>query len=815
MLRHLLLNPSRYTHHLLHQAGHLLGILALYLALPMIVLAAFLTAVGMLIRSRRRARVAANARQVMILAPPQASPEGGLVLWANLTGLLRSPWRRLICGQPHLGFEYAWTDTGARISVWVPGTIPPGLVERAAEAAWPGALTRTSPAVPPVPPGAAIEAGTLRLARPDHYPLRSDHDADPLRALFAAAEGLGPGETVLWQVLARPVAGPRLLRARRAATQLSGGGPPRPASRLLDLLTPGITRQHRRPPPASAFPDRPAEIRAILGKAAGPRWAVTIRYAVTAPKPADDAEMPTGRARLRGRAHALASAAALYSSGRNYLARRPLRHPGTVLAARRIGRGQLLSIPELAALAHLPLDQAVPGLARAGARAVPPPPDIPAPGRDALPLGEADAGIPRMVAIGIADARHHIHVIGETGVGKSTLLANMVLADARARRGAVVIDPSGDLINDLLERLPAEVGPRTVLFDPGDAGPPPSLNVLGGPEAVLVVDHLVGIFRKIFIEFWGPRTDDILRSACLTLAGRDGATLADIPALLGDTGIRQHITAGVTDQVLRGFWDWYDSLSDAHRGFITGPLMNKLRAFLLRPFVRQTVTASTSSFDMGAALDGGLILCRLPKGELGEDTSRLLGSVILANAWQTATHRARTSQASRKDTHLVIDECHNFLSLPHGMEDMLAEARKYNLSLTLVHQDLAQLSRELREGISANARNKVFFAISPEDARALERHVLPGLGAHDLCHLGDYQAAARLLTGGAAQPAFTMHTLPLPPAIPGRAGQIREAARAAAGGTASSHDDSQPLPGTGPVTDPRLDDLPPGPGEAA
>ena len=262
----------------------------------------------------------------------------------------------------------------------------------------------------------------------------------------------------------------------------------------------------------------------------------------------------------------------------------------------------------------------------------------------------------------------------------------------------------------------------------------------------------------------------MLRSSCLTLAGQPGATLADIPRLLGDAAYRQRATAGIRDPVLSGFWDWYESLSDAHRSFITGPLMNKLRAFLLRRFVRETVGAASSSFDMAQVLDGGLCLVRLPKGQLGEDTTRLLGSVILARAWQTATHRARTGQAARSDCTLYIDECHNFLSLPHGMEDMLAEARSYRMSLVLVHQNLAQLSRELREGISANARSKIIFTCSPEDAHQLERHVQPSLSAHDLSHLGAFQACARLVAGSAEQPAFTMRTLPLPRRDPGTRG---------------------------------------------
>jgi hypothetical protein len=778
VLRHLLLDPSGSLGRLLHSALRALQAYGLPGGVAVVALITLLVAARAQVTRRRNALMADGARQVTILAPPQASPEGGRVLWANLTGLLRSPWRRLLSGQPHVAWQYRWTPDGAVISLWLPSTIPPGLAEHAITAAWPGAVTTTAPARPPLPEGLAAEAGSLMLGRPDHYPIRSEHDADPLRALFAAAEGLSAGDVAAWQVLARPVAGPRLLAARRAAARLSGGGPASMACKVLDLLTPGPTRRAHHPAASGgSFPDRPAEIRAILGKASGPRWAVAIRYAVASPGQATPAE----RARLRGRAHALASSAALYSSGHNYLARHRLRHPAQVLASRRLGRGHLLSIAELASLAHLPVDAAVPGLSRAGARALPPPPGIPGPGPGMRTLGQSDSGAPRRVAISVPDGRHHLHVLGETGVGKSTLIANLVLADAAAGRGALVIDPKGDLVNDLLDRLPEEVGPRTVLFDPEDDGPPPSLNVLSGDDADLTVDHLTGIFRKIFVEFWGPRTDDLLRSVCLTLAAQPGATLANIPQLLGDAAYRRQATAGVQDEILRGFWDWYESLSDAHRGFITAPLQNKMRAFLLRRFVRDIVGSPASSFSMSDVLDGGLCLVRLPKGLLGEDTTRLLGSVILARAWQAATSRARAGQAQRRDCCLYIDECHNFLSLPHGMEDMLAEARAYAVSLCLVNQNLAQLGRELREGISANARNKVIFTVSPEDGRALERHVMPSLSGHDLSHLGAYQAAARLAAGSAEQPAFTMRTLPLPPPIPGRAAAIRAAARCRAG----------------------------------
>jgi hypothetical protein len=177
-------------------------------------------------------------------------------------------------------------------------------------------------------------------------------------------------------------------------------------------------------------------------------------------------------------------------------------------------------------------------------------------------------------------------------------------------------------------------------------------------------------------------------------------------------------------------------------------------------------------------LDGGICLVRVPKGILGEDTAQLLGSFVVAKVWQAATHRARLGQPARVDATLMVDECHNFLHLPRSFDDMLAEARGYRLSMVLAHQHLGQLPRELREAVSANARNKVFFSMSPEDARALSRHVAPELTEHDLSHLGAYQAACRLVVDGEEAPAFTIRTRPAPPATSGRADAVRKAARA-------------------------------------
>ena len=352
-----------------------------------------------------------------------------------------------------------------------------------------------------------------------------------------------------------------------------------------------------------------------------------------------------------------------------------------------------------------------------------------------------------------------------------------------------------------------------MLFDPGDVRhPPPCLNVLqgdgSGTDTDMIVDNVTGIFRRIFAGFWGPRTDDIFRAACLTLLGSvpPGSglvTLADIPPLLGDDATRKRLTSGVRDQVLKDFWGWYEEMSPASRAAAVGPLMNKLRAFLLRKFAHAAIAAGPSTFNMAEVLDnGGLCLARLPKGILGEETAQLVGSFIVARTWQAAARRARLPEHARPDAGLYIDECQNFLNLPYPLEDMLAEARAYRLAVTMAHQNLAQLPPDLRQGISANARSQVIFSVSPEDARDLEHHTAPVLGAHDLSHLDAYQAAARLVAASAETPAFTFRTRPLPPPVPGRARLVRKAARAAHSGTPGTPGTAPPPKAAG--ADPRL-----------
>ena len=760
-----LLHPGQETSTLVHHVIHVL-VTAGRVALPVLVAVVALLVVGRLVLAVTRRQRSTGAHLVTVAPGPEVEPVGGEALWNGLHGVLRrGGLAGMVSGRPHVGFEVGVEAGRLRFGVWVPAGVPASRVARVVEAAWPGAVTEVLDAAAPLPGGEGIAAGELRLARPEWFSLRVDHPIDPCRLLLAALSGLGSGDAGLVQVLARPAARRRYRRCRSAAVAFRTS---RSRSRLVRVVDFWMTKGVPQRPGLSADPTRASDVRAITEKAASLCFEATLRYGVVG-----QARGHGARRRLRAEEQGIVGAFAMFD-GRNRLTRRRLARPWRALCARRLGKGDLYSVAELSALAHLPTDRTVTGLSRAGAHIVAPPPGV---GRDGKVLGRAEGGSRRPVALSVADGRQHAHVLGATGSGKSTLLANLVLQDAAAHRGAVVVDPKGDLVDDIVDRLPKEAAGRVVLLDARDDAAPPALNVLDAADPHLAVDHLVGIFHRLFEAYWGPRTDDVLRVAALTALRQPGATLADIPRLLTEPGFRAGRTRHLDDPTLKGFWEAYERMSPAAQSQMVGPVMNKLRVVLTRPFVAAVLGSATSSFDLGAdVLDGGLLLARIPKGTLGEDSCRLLGSFVVAKVWQTVTARARSGQTLRRDAALYLDEAQNFLTLPGSIGDMLAEARGYRLSVVAAHQHLGQLPRELHEALSANARNKVFFNCSPEDAHVLVRHVAPEISEHDLSHLGAHQAAVRLVVDGEESPAFTLRTEPAP-AVTGHAETIRAVAR--------------------------------------
>ncbi len=699
----------------------------------------------------RDRKASSDGRVLQILPPPEVDPEGAITLWMALHALTRPRWKRRLFGQPHLAWEMTAEGGDATLAVWVPATVPPGLIEQAIENSWPGSRVLESAAVDMGFNGLNPATCELVLGEPDHFPLGEGTGKDCLRLVLGAFSLLAPQERATVQILARPVTFASRHRMRSVARKLRRQRP------SLFTLKPNPARPQ-------VDPTVDQDVRAVLTKAASPLWEVVLRIAVGS----DD------KGAARGKIHALAGAFAVFE-GRNGFRRRRMRGGVAAISNRYMSRGFLLSAPELASIATLPSAEALPALERARSRTVGAPRSLPRAGK---PLGLSDhSGHARPVALSVDDARHHIHLIGETGTGKSTLIARMVLADAEAGRAAVVIDPKGDLVNAILERLPKSAINRTCLLNPDDPAMSVGLNVLSGDDPDLVVDQVVSVFRRIYESSWGPRTDDIMRAACLTLIETPGATLAEVPLLLTNREIRQAIRfrrrnyAGLGD--LSSFWDQYEKWGDQQRSANIAPLMNKLRAFLLRGPVRAMIGQASPRLDILKLIDtGGLLLVRIPKGTLGEETSRILGAFVVARVWQACMKRAQSAEDARSPVSLYVDEMHNYLALPRSFEDILAEARGYGLSMVLAHQHMGQLPTDMKDALAANARTKVTFAVSPQDAHALSPFFAPFLHEHDLSSLAVFQAACRPCIDGGHGPAFTFRTEPLTPALADRAKEV-------------------------------------------
>ena len=377
-------------------------------------------------------------------------------------------------------------------------------------------------------------------------------------------------------------------------------------------------------------------------------------------------------------------------------------------------------------------------------------------------LGDGNhPGSVRPIALDIRDALLHTHVIGPTGVGKSTLLANLIIQDIAAGHGVVVIEPKGDLVADVLARVPRRRERDVVVLDATDTLAPVGLNPLSGGSPELVADQLLAVLRGLYGDLLGPRTTDVLHASLLTLARSEQATLVALPLLLTDARLRARLTEPVLDDLALGpFWRWYEALSEGERQQVIAPSLNKIRRFIHAP-VRDVVGQLAPRFHVSQVFsDRKILLVPLSRGTLGSETAGLIGSLVVAQLWQAAQARARIAPEQRHPVSVVIDEFQDFLHLPTDLADVLTTARSYGIAAHLAHQHLGQLTSHVRAAVLANARNRVCFRLSAEDAAVMARTTAL-LDANDFQSLGRYEIYASLVAKGEPQAFASATTRPL------------------------------------------------------
>jgi hypothetical protein len=426
----------------------------------------------------------------------------------------------------------------------------------------------------------------------------------------------------------------------------------------------------------------------------------------------------------------------------------------------------VLNVAELVGLLGWPLGaEPLPGIPRDASRWLRPDPRIRSHGRV---IGAATApGEDRGVGLSIADARHHLHVIGPTGTGKSTLLARLIGADITGGRGVVVVEPKGDLVAEVLSRIPPERFADVVVLDPGAGDYPIGLNPLlaRGRSPEVVADHVLAVFHGLYAHNWGPRMQDILHASLLTLARRGDASLCVLPALLTNPAVRRRLVAGIDDPIaLEPFWAWFESISEPERLQAIAPVINKLRPFLLRKSVRTIVGQVEPAFRIDEVFSQRkIVLVSLAKGLIGPEAAALLGSLFVAELWQAILGRARLPLERRQTVTVYADEFQDYVHLPTDMADALAQARGLGVGLTLAHQHLAQLPSALRAAVLANARSRVCFQLAGEDAQMMARFAGDPLRPLDFQRLRRYEAYAQLMVDGEVTDFVSLRTLSLPP----------------------------------------------------
>ncbi|OHA51409.1 MAG: hypothetical protein A3A97_01010 [Candidatus Terrybacteria bacterium RIFCSPLOWO2_01_FULL_40_23] len=364
------------------------------------------------------------------------------------------------------------------------------------------------------------------------------------------------------------------------------------------------------------------------------------------------------------------------------------------------------------------------------------------------------------------DRRRHMYVIGKTGMGKTTMLENMVISDMQSGKGVAVVDPHGEFAEKMIDFVPRERIDDVIYFDPGDQDFPIAFNAIEHVEPKyrhLIADGLVGVFQKLWAETWGPRLEYVLRNAILALMEYPDSTLLGIMRILVDKEYRKVVVASIKDPVVRSFWvDEYSRYPDKFQAEAIAPIQNKVGQFLTSPLIRNIVGQAKTAINLRDVMDNEKILIlNLSKGKVGEASSRLLGAMMITKLQLAAMSRIDTPEDQRKDFYLYVDEFQNFATT--SFINILSEARKYRLNLILAHQYIEQLDETVSAAVFGNIGTLAVFRVGAADAEVLEPEFMPGFTKEDLVNLGKYRIYLKLMIDGLASKPFSALTLsPMP-----------------------------------------------------
>lgn len=365
------------------------------------------------------------------------------------------------------------------------------------------------------------------------------------------------------------------------------------------------------------------------------------------------------------------------------------------------------------------------------------------------------------------DRRRHMYILGKTGMGKSTFLQNMCIQDIYNGEGVCFIDPHGEAAEYIMDRVPSYRQNDVIYFDPSDTNFPIGFNMLeqkSGEEKFLVASGMMAVFTKLWAGMWSTRMEYILNNCILALLDSPGNTLLGITRMLTDKAFRNKIVSKITDPIVKNFWlVEFAGFNDRYKQEAIAPIQNKIGQFLSSNLIRNMVGQPKSGIDMRQIMDQKKILIvNLSKGRLGEDSSALLGGLLITKLQLAAMSRVNIPESERNDFYLYVDEFQNFTTDSFGT--ILSEARKYRLNLVLAHQYIAQLTEngsfKIKNAVFGNVGTMICFRVGSEDSEILEKEFTPIFTQQHLQNLNARQTVLKLSIDNASAGPFLAETLP-------------------------------------------------------
>lgn len=728
---------------------------------------------------------------VLHIAVPRQNDKTPLAaeqMFASLHGILRDNKRAI----DFLSFEIV-SDQNSGVNFYA--VVPKYLVkfvEGQIYAQYPNAeivvvqdyLDTAVPGVDPASYRPFVSTGEIELAKDFIFPIKTfrDFDVDPLAAITSALSGVEFGEQIVIQILVRPVNNFWQDWAKEYIEAIKEGRDPSDSSKGfwksvfgsaagvvvggLDLfMGPSAEAKAKaeQKPVVKILPGQEEELRQISEKMTRVGFEVGVRIVIKAMEATRSEQL------LRD---VIASFKQFSTANLNSFVHSEVNKTGSQMYDELKRRflstdcTDILTITELASLYHLPnVTVETPNISWSRAKKAEPPMNLPV--TDATIFAETDFR-GKKVPFGIKreDRRLHYYILGKTGTGKSTVFKNMIISDILAGEGVGVIDPHGALVQDLLDFIPSSRVNDVVYLDPGDANFPVGFNLLelDDPEQRdMVADGVVEVFKKQFEYSWGPRLQYVLTNAVLTVLEAQGQSLLAVQRLLIDKNFRKFIIKQVKDPLLKKFWEEEYAQMETNSRLITeavAPIQNKVGRFLASSTIRNIVGQIKSTINLREIMDEGkILLVDLSHGRIGEESSALLGGMLVTRLQTAAMERINVQEEERKDFFLFVDEFQNYAT--ESFAKILSEARKFRLCLHLTHQYIDQLPEEVRTAIFGNIGTMCSFVVGPKDAQVLGKEFAPVFDEEDLVSLDRHSMYIKMAIDGMVSLPFSARSLDL------------------------------------------------------